>query len=88
MANQTSVQPLSQETAALVRGIADQFAIEGQYVVGEEVKSGHINSTYLATYELEDGERRRYILQRINEKVFKDPQVQLEKKEEKESLVH
>ncbi|MAT46376.1 MAG: mucin desulfatase [Verrucomicrobiaceae bacterium] len=73
MPNQTSVQPLSKETAVLVRGIADQFAIEGQYVVGEEVKSGHINSTYLATYELEDGERRRYILQRINEKVFKDP---------------
>ena len=73
MANQTSAQPLSQETAALVRGIADQFAIEGQYVGGEEVKSGHINSTYLVTYELEDGGRRRYILQRINEKVFKDP---------------
>ncbi len=40
---------------------------------GEEVKSGHINSTYLVTYELGDGGRRRYILQRINEKVFKDP---------------
>ncbi len=73
MANQTSAQPLSQETAALVHGIADQFAIEGQYVGGEEVKSGHINSTYLVTYELGDGGRRRYILQRINEKVFKDP---------------
>jgi len=56
-----------------VRGIADQFAIEGRYMEGEEVKSGHINSTYLVTYELEGGERRRYILQRINEKVFKDP---------------
>lgn len=73
MANQTAIQTLAPETAALVRGIADQFAIEGEYVVGEEVKSGHINSTYRATYELEDGERRRYILQRINENVFKDP---------------
>ncbi|HJM64900.1 MAG: mucin desulfatase [Roseibacillus sp.] len=73
MPNQTSDQPLPQETAALVRSIADQFAIEGQYTRGEEVKSGHINSTYLVTYELEDGECRRYILQRINEKVFKDP---------------
>lgn len=73
MSNKASVQPLSTETASLVRDIADQFAIEGEYVVGEEVESGHINSTYLATYELEDGEQRRYILQRINEKVFKDP---------------
>ncbi|MBJ06650.1 MAG: mucin desulfatase [Verrucomicrobiaceae bacterium] len=73
MSKQTSVQPLSPETADLVRGIADQFAIEGEYVLGEEVESGHINSTYLATYQLGDGECRRYILQRINEKVFKDP---------------
>ena len=73
MPNQTSGQQLPQESAALVRGIADQFAIEGRYVEGEEVKSGHINSTYLVTYELEGGECRRYILQRINEKVFKDP---------------
>ena len=73
MPNQTSGQQLPQESAALVRGIANQFAIEGRYVEGEEVKSGHINSTYLVTYELEGGECRRYILQRINEKVFKDP---------------
>ena len=69
----TSVQPLPAETESLVRGIADQFAIEGEFLRGEEVESGHINSTYLATYELPDGEQRRYILQRINEKVFKDP---------------
>ena len=59
MANQTAIQTLAPETAALVRGIADQFAIEGEYVVGEEVKSGHINSPYRAPYELEDGARRR-----------------------------
>jgi hypothetical protein len=69
----TSVQPLSPETAELVRSVADEFAIEGEYVLGEEVESGHINSTYLATYQLPDGGQRRYILQRINEKVFKDP---------------
>lgn len=73
MPNHTAIQALAPETATLVQGIADQFAIEGEYLIGEEVKSGHINSTYLATYELEDGERRRYILQRINGKVFKDP---------------
>lgn len=67
------IRALSAETESLVRGIADQFAIEGEYMRGEEIESGHINSTYLATYQLSDGEQRRYILQRINEKVFKDP---------------
>ena len=69
----TSVQALSPETAELVRSVADEFAIEGEYVLGEEVESGHINSTYLATYQLPDGGQRRYSRQRINEKVFKDP---------------
>lgn len=69
----TSVLKLAPEVENLVRSIADQFAIEGEYLRGEEVESGHINSTYLASYELEDGSQRRYILQRINEKVFKDP---------------
>ena len=73
MPNRTTMQALAPETASLVQSIADQFAIEGEYLMGEEVQSGHINSTYLVTYELKDGERRRYILQRINEKVFKDP---------------
>ena len=73
MTRHSHTRALTSETAALVEGIADQFAIEGQYVVGEEVNSGHINSTFRVTYELENGERRRYILQRINDKVFKDP---------------
>lgn len=42
---------------------------------GYEIHSGHINSTYIATYRREDGEIRRYILQRINEHVFTEPLV-------------
>lgn len=68
-----SVYPVDQETQAMIAAIGDQFAIEGEFVFGEEIRSGHINSTYRATYELPDGSRNRYILQRINEKVFKDP---------------
>ena len=69
----TPIRGLSPETQEKIRLIGDQFAIEGEFVIGEEIPAGHINSTYLATYELEDGNRRRYILQRINEHVFKDP---------------
>lgn len=53
--------------------IGSQFAINGIFVEGEEVKSGHINTTYLASYQDEDGEIRRYIFQRINGNVFPKP---------------
>ncbi len=71
-----STSPVRQVDASLqasIAHIADQFAIEGEFVQGEEIESGHINSTYRATFETADGGRQRYILQRINEKVFKDP---------------
>lgn len=55
--------------------IGAQFAIDGEFVDGVEVESGHINTTYLATYRDDAGELSRYILQRINEKVFPQPLV-------------
>lgn len=64
---------LSGDQEELIHHICDQFAIEGEYSGGEEVPSGHINSTYRVSYEREGGGTRRYILQRINESVFKDP---------------
>jgi len=57
----------------LVSGIADQFAVQGKFVMAEEVHSGHINSTYRAVYRLSDGGEQRYIIQSINSNVFKDP---------------
>lgn len=56
-----------------IQSISHEFAIAGEFVDGKEINSGHINSTYIATYRRETGELRRYVLQRINEKVFKDP---------------
>ncbi len=35
--------------------------------------NGHINETYKVCFRLDTGERRRYILQRINTDVFKNP---------------
>lgn len=58
-----------------IAGIGSQFAIDGIFVDGEEVQSGHINTTYLAAYRNEDGVIRRYIFQRINENVFPQPLV-------------
>ena len=55
--------------------IGSKFAIDGTFVSGEEVESGHINTTYLASYQGDDGRVSRYILQRINENVFPEPLV-------------
>jgi len=57
----------------LVSDIAGQFAVQGEFVMAEEVHSGHINSTYRAIYRLPDGGEQRYIIQAINRNVFKDP---------------
>lgn len=53
--------------------VGDQFAISGNFLYGEELRNGHINTTYRACYGTEDGREERYILQRINDYVFKDP---------------
>ena len=63
------VGPLAERIAR----IGDQFAINGEFLYGEELCNGHINTTYRACYRTEDGAEERYILQRINDYVFKDP---------------
>lgn len=65
--------PLSENLQNTIEEISHEFAIAGDYVEGHEINSGHINSTYIATYRKADGELSRYVLQRINEQVFKDP---------------
>lgn len=60
-------------TAERIARIGDQFAINGDFLYGEELRNGHINATYRACYRTEDGHVDRYILQRINDYVFKDP---------------
>ncbi|NWK56085.1 aminoglycoside phosphotransferase family protein [Verrucomicrobiaceae bacterium N1E253] len=56
-----------------IEDVAHEFAIAGEFVCGEEVYSGHINSTFMATFKRPSGKVNRYILQRINANVFKDP---------------
>ena len=69
----TSIRPVDTRVQDLVAGIADRFAIQGRFVMGEEIQSGHINSTYRATFRQKNGREQRYILQAINSEVFKDP---------------
>jgi aminoglycoside phosphotransferase (APT) family kinase protein len=55
----------------VVRTIASHFQVQGEFVSAEPYGSGHINQTFLGRYRTNDGERR-YIHQRINERVFTD----------------
>ena len=55
-----------------IRPVAERFRFEGKFASASEVRSGHINRTYRLTFSDPDGE---YILQRINNHVFRQPEV-------------
>ena len=48
------------------------FRLPGKILSCEKYGNGHINDTFLVIME-EDGAEKRYILQRMNQDVFKDP---------------
>jgi hypothetical protein len=55
-----------------LQAISKQFQIYGEILHAETLKIGHINETYTATYD-QGGTRVRYIHQKINQNVFKNP---------------
>ena len=69
----TPIRPVDPGVQQLVASIGMQFAVQGDFVLGEEIDSGHINATYRATYRQANGSDQRYIIQAINRHVFKDP---------------
>lgn len=64
---------MSEASPEQIEEIADLFAIEGEFLGAEEVETGLINSTWIASYRNSRGKVARYILQRINESVFGNP---------------
>lgn len=56
-----------------LRRVASQFRIDGRFVDAAPYGSGHINDTYASRIETSGGVRR-YIHQRINHRVFCDPE--------------
>ncbi|MBN1942365.1 MAG: aminoglycoside phosphotransferase family protein [Phycisphaerae bacterium] len=54
-------------------GIASRFELGGAFIEAEPYGSGHINDTYSARVKTPAGEKR-YILQRINTNVFREPE--------------
>jgi Ser/Thr protein kinase RdoA (MazF antagonist) len=60
-----------------LRHVAALFDMRADFVDGHPYGSGHINDTYCAWYDLA-GMRIRYIHQRINHNIFKDPAALME----------
>ena len=61
----------SHPTTALT-AIAGQFAISGSFLGARPYGSGHINETFAAVFD-QGGAEKRYILQCINPRIFKEP---------------
>lgn len=61
------------EDCRAVEEVADAFGTEGRLLFWEPYGNGHINDTFLLTYKSSSGERKRYILQRLNHSIFKRP---------------
>ena len=58
-----------------LREIFDQFTADGTYLNGEPYGSGHIHDTF--RIETAEKEKDNYILQRLNDKIFKNiPELQ------------
>ncbi len=57
----------------MVEQIIEKFHIEGKLIKIENNNSGNINKTYVATFKKEDGTTIKYLIQKINTKVFSEP---------------
>lgn len=57
----------------LIENTIAQFQIDGKVLSYERYGNGHINDTFVVVFQ-NNQEKKRYILQRINNNVFKDPE--------------
>jgi len=60
-----------------IKEICTSFNVEGKYVGCKEIPTGNINSTYDVTFTNEE-KVNRYIVQRVNKKVFTEPEKVME----------
>jgi Ser/Thr protein kinase RdoA (MazF antagonist) len=63
---------MSEKNKHDLRAVAHQFQIPGEFLSAGAYGSGHINDTYCAVLN-QGGTRVRYIFQRINHLIFKQP---------------
>ena len=59
-------------TQQKLRKLMNKFTIYGDFLLGVPFGNGHVNDTYLVTFD-QGGVRLNYTMQRINSEVFKEP---------------
>ncbi|HWQ11111.1 MAG TPA: hypothetical protein VN436_18470, partial [Holophaga sp.] len=57
---------------ATLKTVCGHFAILGDFVDAQPYGNGHINDTFAVVYD-QGGTEVRYIFQRINDRIFKEP---------------
>lgn len=55
-----------------IESIVKEFQFDGRFLTAQLNEAGHINDTYVVAYD-HNGTGVRYILQRINQNIFKNP---------------
>ncbi|MBQ3017058.1 MAG: ROK family protein [Clostridia bacterium] len=71
-ASMLGLQEKDKENMSIAEKISENFKIEGEVVCSVPYGNGHINDTFLITTRVNGGEKK-YVLQRINKNVFKNP---------------
>jgi Ser/Thr protein kinase RdoA (MazF antagonist) len=71
------MKPMTSSANINLQPIAASFQVEGRFMEAVTYTSGHINDTYAVCFQAGKDERR-YILQRINHLVFKQPELLME----------
>ncbi len=62
------------EYCARIEEAIAAIGFQGEYIDHERYGSGHINDTFLIRFQQRDGRIRKYILQRMNHEIFKNPE--------------
>lgn len=69
--------PINEELFQSLTLVSGEFKIDGQLSQAQPYGNGHINDTFLVKF-LDNGNEHRYIFQRINHHVFRDPRTLME----------
>lgn len=60
------------------KSIAENFDLEGELKTSDSHVCGHINDTFIINCEGKNGKEIKYVLQRVNSDIFKNPEQLME----------
>lgn len=69
---------MTETTKEQRKEVIANYKYEGKLIDERSYGNGHINDTFLLTFEVEDGRQKNIILQRINKEVFTKPEELME----------